>query len=192
MEIITRITGKDLVDDAHNHVLLGTPYEKLDCQALVEKILEDAGVRKPDGTKYNWKGSNSMFRNHIRWRGTIAECRKKFGDIPMGAFVFIVKNDGGEKERGYNDSLGNASHVGLYLGAGKVIDSQPTGGVRIRDLSIFTHVGLMSMIDYTTTTPESPDKEALAAIHTLRDAHSTDAEYLAALTTLSTYLYKED
>lgn len=192
MEIITRTTGDSLVYYAYILASRGIPYDKLDCQALVEKILEDAGLRKPDGTMYNWRGSNSMFRNYVRWRGTIAECRKKFGDIPVGAFVFYVKHDGSEKDRGYMDGLGNASHVGLYLGNGKVIDSQPTGGVQIREISRFTHVCLMSMIDYTTTAPTSPDKEALAAIHVLRDSRSTDAEYLAALTTLSTYLYKED
>ena len=189
----TRIPGEDLSEQAITGNYVGIPYEKYDCQTLVEKILEDAGIRKADGTVYNWRGSNSMFRNYVRWRGTIAECKQKFGRIPQGAFVFIVKNDGKERDKGYYDDLGNASHVGLYLDGVAVIDSQPTGGVQLRNINIFTHVCLMSMIDYYTepAKDETPEEQALAAIHTIRDPDSTDTDILRALKVLSTYINKE-
>ena len=191
--MILRTTGQDVAIQALTGNYIGQPYSRYDCQGFVEQVLTDLGVRKPDGTPYNWKGSNSMFRNHIRWRGTIAECKKKFGEIPQGAFVFLVKHDGGEIEKGYHDDLGNAKHVGLYIGTSPnpCMDSQPTGGVQMHKLSVFTHVGLMDMIDYSTS-PEplsDPDrKEALRAIGIIRNNSSTDAECLDALETLTKYI----
>ena len=189
--MILRTTGEDVTRQAVNGNYLGKPYSEYDCQAFVEQVLIDLGMRKPDGSRYNWKGSNSMYRNHIRWRGTIEDCKKKFGCIPQGAFVFLVKHDGGEVERGYHDDLGNASHVGIYIGYNTCIDSQPTGGIQYRKLSIFTHVGLMDMIDYSTSPEPAPKPdvtEAVKAVHTLRDDNSTDEECLEALKTLTKYL----
>lgn len=191
--MILRTTGEDVAEQAITGDYAGLPYSKYDCQAFVEEVLKDLGVRKPDGTPYNWRGSNSMFRNHIRWRGTIAECKQKFGCVPRGAFLFVVKKDGGEEAKGYHDSLGNASHVGLYVGTSPnpCMDSQPTGGIQYRKLSIFTHVGLMDMIDYSTSpdpVPDTTETEALKAVHTLRDELSSDQECLKALKTLTKYL----
>ena len=187
--MILRTTGQDMAEQAVSGGYVGQPYRKWDCQAFVEQVLKDLGVRKPDGNAYNWKGSNSMFRNHIRWRGTIEECKQKFGCIPQGAFMFLVKHDGGEVERGYHDDLGNASHVGLYVGTSPlpVMDSQPTGGVQYRKLSIFTHVGLMDMIDYYNE-PEPAPRTELDAVRIIRNADSTDEEVLEALKTLTKYL----
>ena len=69
--MILRTTGQDVAEQAVNGNYLGAPYSKYDCQAFVEQVLKDLGVRKPDGTPYNWMGSNSMFRTHIRWRGML-------------------------------------------------------------------------------------------------------------------------
>ena len=132
-----------------------------------------------------------MWRNHIQWKGTIEDCKKKFGEIPQGAFLFLLKWDGKEEERGYHDGLGNATHVGLYLGTAPlpVMDSQPTGGVQYRKLSIFTHVGLMDMIDYTSSPmPPSEDQTALDAIRIIRTESSSDSEVLKALETLTKYM----
>ncbi len=191
--MILRTTGQDIAEQAVTGNYLGKPYSKLDCQAFVEEVLKDLGVRKPDGTPYNWKGSNSMFRNYIRWRGTIEECKKKFGSIPQGAFMFLVKHDGGEVEKGYHDGLGNASHVGLYIGTSPnpCMDSQPTGGVQYRKLNVFTHVGLMDMVDYSTSPepPSDPDQEeAIKAISIIRSDTASDAECLKALKTLTKYM----
>lgn len=170
--MILKTTGKDIAEQAVTGGYVGIPYSKLDCQGFVEQVLKDLGVRKPDGSPYNWRGSNSMFRNYIGWRGTIEECRQTFGEIPVGAFLFLVKHDGGEVERGYHDDLGNASHVGLYLGTTPkpCMDSQGNRGVDYCKLSVFTHVGLMEMVDYYNE-PLPPDvvtkEEALKALETL-------------------------
>lgn len=190
-----RISGKALAEKAVLGGYRGIPYSKLDCQGFVEEVLKDCGVRKSDGFPYNWRGSNSMYRNFVQWKGTIEECRKKFRCIPKGAFMFLVEHNGGEVEKGYHDGLGNASHVGLYTGTNDeypCMDSQGDRGVDFCKLKVFTHVGLMTMIDYETQPePEPKDNEAVKAVGTLRNPDSSDEDCLEALKTLTKYL-KED
>lgn len=169
-------------EQARSEKYTGIPYSKLDCQAFVEKVLEDCGIRKPDGSVYNWRGSNSMWRNALTWKGTIAECLHRYGEIPLGAWVFIIKNDGGEKEKGYNDNRGNASHVAIYCNTSSnecVRDSTRStktkrDGVGYRSIDAFTHVGLPFMIDFTNSALDLNTgkniymEEALKAIELLR------------------------
>ena len=188
--MVQSITGTACATQAQSDRYTGVPYSKLDCQAFVEEVLKDCGVRKPDGSVYNWKGSNSMWRNALRWKGTIEECRRLFNGIPLGAWVFIVKNDGGEVARGYHDNEGNASHVGIYCreGTEPVRDSTKTAkrdGVGYRKLDGFTHVGLPTMITYNGNTSRI---EALKAVSIVRDPDSTDEDCLKALETLTKYM----
>lgn len=179
--MIKEVNSLDFTQQAISEKYDTIPYNKLDCQGFVEKVLEDCNVRKADGNKYNWKGSNSMWRNALSWRGTIAECLHKFGGIPLGAWVFIVKNDGGEKEKGYNDDLGNASHVGIFCrlyGNEQVRDSTRStklkrDGVGYRSIDAFTHVGLPYMINFTNNSLMENKKtvtaeEALEALEKLK------------------------
>lgn len=89
---------------------LGRKYSEMDCQKFVEACLRDIGLRK------NLAGSNAWFRECKRngWVGSPKECRRVFGMIPGGAFLFIHNFDGGEEDVGYHDGLGNASHIGIY------------------------------------------------------------------------------
>ena len=155
------IDNVSFAEQARSEKYTGVPYAKLDCQGFVEEVLKDTGTRKADGTPYNWKGSNSMWRNALSWKGTIAECLKKFGCIPLGAWLFIVSQDGGEKEKGYNDSEGNAKHVAIYCRPGETpvrdsTRSSTRNGVGYRTLNAFTHVGLPFMIDYKNTLVPEP------------------------------------
>lgn len=189
--MILRTTGADMAEQAVSGGYVGIPYSTLDCQGFVEEVLKDLGVRKENGTPYNWRGSNSMWRNYITWRGTVKECKDKFGEIPLGAFMFLVKYDGGEKEKGYHDNLGNASHVGLYTGTSPkpCMDSQGNRGVDYCSLGVFTHVGLMSMIDYyNEPIPPIIDMTPLEAVQLIRDDICTDEQYLKALETLTIYM----
>lgn len=184
------ILGTVYAEQARSDKYTGVPYSKLDCQAFVEQVLKDCGVRRPDGTAYNWAGSNAMWRYALDWKGTIEECRTIYGSIPMGSWVFIVKQDGGEQERGYHDNEGNASHVGIYCrtGAEPVRDSTKTSkrdGVGYRKLDGFTHVGLPYMISYQESMKRS---DALKAVSIIRNESSTDEEVLNALETLTTYM----
>ena len=177
MEIITNVA---FAEQARNEKYTGVPYTKLDCQAFVEQVLKDSGVRKENGTEYNWKGSNDMFRHALSWKGTIAECLKKFNCIPLGAWVFIVSWDGGEKERGYNDTEGNAKHVGIYCNHSStpVRDStrnNTRNGVGYREIKSFNYVGLPFMIDFKNILIPEPNEnlandkiKALEALETVR------------------------
>ena len=183
------LTGEEFALQAMSDKYTGVPYTKLDCQAFVEEVLKDCGVRKPDGSPYNWKGSNSMWRNALIWKGTLEECRQKYGEIPIGAWVFIVKNDGGEEDRGYFDNEGNASHVGIYCkpDPDQVRDSTKSkkrNGVGYRELKGFTHVGIPKMIDFSNITLN----DAVRAISIVRNNSCSDEEYLQALVTLTKYM----
>ena len=115
------MTGKECIENAKITELIGIPYSELDCQALIEKILMRGGINCK-----NYRGSNHM------WREMVTDRRSKNINIVPGTILFTVKMDGGEKERGYNDNYGNATHVGMYVGdgyTGNVIHST-TGGVQ--------------------------------------------------------------
>ena len=152
-------------------------YDTLDCQAFVERVLFDAGCRRPDGGRYNWKGSNDMWRNALSWKGTIEECREIYGAIPPGAWVFILKNDGGEKDRGYNDNQGNASHVGIYVGADTVRDSTRNksgrDGVGYRKLDGFNRVGFCKYLDYNDSNKDNDSEDILTIIDHIRTELNT-------------------
>lgn len=129
---------------------IDTPYSKLDCQALVEAMLQDVGIRK------NWDGSNAMYRD-MAWVGTPEECKKKFGCVPVGAWIFILLNDGGEPAKYRKDGIGNADHVGVKVGSGKgVIHSSYTNKEvcesTFKDKTIpnggWNRVGLSRLLDY--------------------------------------------
>lgn len=120
------MTGEQCIKNANINELIGIPYNKLDCQALIEVILMRGGI-----TYKNFRGSNHMWREMVRNR------RDKYTNIKPGTILFTVKYDGGEKKRGYNDNYGNACHVGMYVGngyEGNVIHST-AGGVQWDDIS---------------------------------------------------------
>ena len=156
------VTGEKFAERAVNGGYIGIPYKKLDCQGFVEKVLADCGVRKSNGTVYNWRGSNAMYRNYYSWRGTVKECIAKFGMIPQGALVYTRKDDGGEVEKGYHDGLGNFSHVGIYVGEPHGVVHSTTGGVqfgKFPDAKRWTNVSLLDMIDYTAQNGDNKDME---------------------------------
>ena len=147
------ITADCFAEKACSAEYTGITYAQLDCQAFVERVLKDCGVRNARDKPYDWKGSNDMWRNALFWKGTLDECRHLFGCIPLGAWVFIIKRDGGEIARGYHDDQGNASHVGIYCRNGDqpVRDSTRSStrdGVGYRSLASFTHVGLPKMLGF--------------------------------------------
>lgn len=130
------------------------PYKQLDCQAFVERVLQDCGFNN------NWRGSNHMWRDALDWKGTIQDAIDKFGTVPVGAWLFTVKHDGGEIQRGYHDDEGNAAHVGIFTAKGKGAMHSSTGGVQecnFPDPKRWTHCGLAYMIDYKTV-PETTEQ----------------------------------
>ena len=88
---------------------MGRAYTDMDCQAFVERCMSAVGV------KYNLPGSNAWYRK-MSWVGTPEECVKKFGCVPLGAFLYILEKDGGEPGQYKQDGIGNASHIGIKTG----------------------------------------------------------------------------
>ena len=167
------ISAKKFAEQAKSEKYNSIKYDDLDCQAFVEKVLYDSGCRKSDGAAYNWRGSNSMWRNALSWRGSISECIAKFGAVPDGAWVFIVKYDGGEKEKGYNDGEGNASHVGIYVGFNLTRDSTRSSkgrdGVGYRPIDDWNMVGLCKYLDYEKTNKDNTVEDCLSIINSIKD-----------------------
>ena len=108
-------TGIEYGKQAENPKYDILKYNQVDCQAFCEKVLYDLGVRTSSGGRYDWRGSNDMWRNAVSWKGTIEEAIQKFGCVPVGSWAFMVKHDGGEIPRGYHDNEGNASHVAIVV-----------------------------------------------------------------------------
>lgn len=135
---------------------LGRSYKEMDCQAFVEQCMADSGLRMDLG------GSNSWYREIRKngWVGTPEECRKIFGEIPKGALLFILENNGKEPEKFRKDGIGNASHIGIKTGRGKgaIHSSSSRGGVtesEFNDKTIrnggWNRVGLYNKFTYGKT-----------------------------------------
>ena len=90
---------------------LGREYKNndFDCQDFVEHMMKAVGIMD------NLPGSNAWYRK-MTWVGSPEECNKKFGSIPKGALLYILKQDNGEPEKYKADKIGNASHIGVYTG----------------------------------------------------------------------------
>ena len=131
------VTGDHIAETAKTSGLVGTPYSKLDCQALVEKVLALSGLKI-----INYRGSNHMWRDLVDGREKTDEAV-----ILPGMLAFIVRNDGGEQNRGYHDNMGNAVHVAIALGNGKVFESS-SGGVQYGSIKRFTHVARIKDVSY--------------------------------------------
>lgn len=102
------INGSDLATVGCKY--MGVPYSEMDCQAFVERCLRDLGIKK------DLPGSNAWYREVLAhgWVGSPEECKSKYGFIPAGAFLFILKQDGGEPSKYKGDGIGNASHIGIF------------------------------------------------------------------------------
>ncbi|MBN1778460.1 MAG: peptidoglycan-binding protein [Clostridiales bacterium] len=106
------ITGAQVAEKAKSLLLMGTiPYvlggetlKGMDCQGLVEWTLRELGM------EVDYRGTNDMWRNLLSQKGSIEDGVARFGEIPLGALIFIVDHDGGEPDR-YQDDEGNAWHV---------------------------------------------------------------------------------
>ena len=155
-------TGLEFAIAAVEIAAKGYTYKEMDCQAFVEAALRQVGY------KNNWRGSNHMWREALSWKGTVEECVEAFGEVPVGAWLFTIKTDGGEKLRGYNDKEGNASHVGVYTGMGKGSVHSTTGGTQeaaFPDPKRWTHVGLCKLLDYDKEYIPTPQEKIVTGLH---------------------------
>jgi len=134
------IDGPQFAQCAYAFCGLGIKYSTLDCQGFVERVLLALGV------KCNYLGSNDMFRNMCSETMEKSECIRRYGKIPDGALLFVVKHDGKEPKR-YKDGF-NAAHVGICTNKGYGAAESSAGGVKQCRLTKWTHVGLCKYITY--------------------------------------------
>ena len=102
----------------------GMSLSGMDCQGLCEFLLIECGVSK---TECDLAGSNAHYRN-CTFRCTPEKCVEMYGEVPVGAWIFIVNNDGGEPAKYANDGLGNASHMGVKISDGVAIHASSSRG----------------------------------------------------------------
>lgn len=147
-----KVSNNAFVQQASNGGYIGIPYEKLDCQAFVEKVLADCGVKR------NWRGSNDMWRNAVHNQTALSG-----NNPPPGAWLFTIRHDGKEDKNRYKDGI-NAAHLGIYIGDGVVIHST-RGGVQWDKInsSRWTHFALANDIDYNSD--YISDHDMLVAIY---------------------------
>lgn len=116
--------ARDLIPPAFD--LLGTPYSVMDCQAFVEACLHAIGIRA------NLSGSNSWYRA-MTWTGSPEDCKRTFGGIPQGAYLYMVRSVSDKTPQKYRgDGLGDAYHMGIYTaprGKGAINSSATKGCV---------------------------------------------------------------
>lgn len=107
------------------YVLGGMSLAGMDCQGLCEYLLIRCGVPKKE---CNLSGSNAHWRACV-WRGTPEACAARFGRVPAGAWVFIVnEEDGGAPAKYRGDGLGDACHMGVYVGKGVALHASASRG----------------------------------------------------------------
>lgn len=149
--------GKDVAAAAVQAVSVGYTYDEMDCQAFVEHCVKQAGGAM------SYRGSNDMAR-HAAWLGTLENAQAE-GMLRPGALLFIHEEDESALPARYaGDGLGNFSHVGLYVGADALSDTDKNGRRRACDVvhssatmdrvagstlqNGWTHVGWAHEIDY--------------------------------------------
>jgi len=147
------------------YVLGGMTLSGMDCQGLCEYLLIQCGIPRKE---CNLAGSNAHFRACV-WTGTPEECQRQFGRIPVGAWLFILRSDGREPEKYWSDGIGNASHMGVYLGPGKGA-LQASASVGKVNTGLFNgqsgsggwnRVGLCKWVDYGLDQMDSATDEPL-------------------------------
>lgn len=166
------------------YVLGGMTLTGMDCQGLCEYLLIRCGIPRKE---CNLAGSNAHYRACV-WTGTPEACRQQFGRIPAGAWLFIVRNDGKEPDKYQGDGTGNASHMGVYLGAGKgtLHASSSRGGVKIGAFSGssgsggWNRVGLCQWVDYGLAVTEGSAADGSAASGTEGNPASAESGIPAA------------
>lgn len=146
------IDGKKLSEVGFRYI--GTPYDEMDCQAFVERCLKDCG----DYT--NLSGSNAWYREVMKngWVGTPEDCIRLQGEVPKGAFLFILSKVSDTTPQKYrDDGIGDANHIGIvtHKGEGAIHSSRKRGGVcqsEFHDKTIknggWNRVGLWNRVDY--------------------------------------------
>lgn len=139
---------KQAADEHWPYVPGGSSYKSVDCSGLAVYAFKKLNGRIP------YHGSNTMYRKDLDVKG-------KKGSIPIkpGYAVFVNKKDGNEPSQYSGDGIGNMSHIGYYVGDGKVVEAKGTiSGTVYSNLTDakWTHVGAFKGVVYDDEVPVQP------------------------------------
>jgi len=178
---MSKPTGAAVAARAIKAVDEGHTYQKMDCQAFIEYCVQQCGGQMA------YAGSNDMYRNAQVYLATIANAKAE-GKLVPGAGLLIVEEVSSKTPAKYRgDGLGDATHVGFYVGENALTDVDKNGKSRVCNVvhsgqtmgrvagstlkNGWTHVVLFREIDYTGVSIPSGVVVggALAAEDTVKD-----------------------
>lgn len=121
---MSKLTGADVAAKAIAAVSEGHTYAEMDCQALIEYCVNQCGGHMA------YAGSNDMYRNASAYLATI-ENAKAEGKLVPGAGLLIVEEVSDSTPAKYRgDGLGDATHIGFYVGEKALQDTDKSGKIR--------------------------------------------------------------
>ena len=137
--------------------LIGTPYSECDCKDVIARPL---GIRF-SGTNWLWRSIN----NSSKYQYLVERLQTSMlsEDMKPGDILFKIR---GGIPKGYNDSP-DAYHVAVYIGAGKIVHSSPSTGVRESDYiySAWQGWGRMKHVEYAEESTEEESTEMELSDH---------------------------
>ena len=118
---MSKPSGATVAAKAVAAVAEGHTYAEMDCQAFVEYCVNQCGGHMA------YAGSNDMYRNAAAYLATIANAKAE-GKLVPGAGLLIVEDVSDSTPAKYRgDGLGDATHVGLYVGEKALTDVDKNG-----------------------------------------------------------------
>lgn len=155
---MSKPSGAAVAAKAVAAVAEGHAYTEMDCQAFVEYCVNQCGGHMA------YAGSNDMYRNASAYLATLANAKAE-GKLVPGAGLLIVEDvSDGTPAKYRGDGLGDATHVGLYVGEKALTDVDKNGKSRVCNVvhsgstmgrvagstlaNGWTHVILFKEIDY--------------------------------------------
>lgn len=132
---------------------LGRPYEEIDCNALIIQIIRNSEGGNPS---YRCQGTNWLFQSFLnrgKYQYIITRDKIAIDQSNCGIGSIVLK---------YNESTGDCSHCGIYVGGGQVIHS-PGKGKKVCYTTIaksgFNYVATSKFIkpEFSTTVGKNVD-----------------------------------
>ena len=102
----------------------GHTYAEMDCQAFVEYCVNQCGGSMA------YAGSNDMYRNAMAYLATIENAKAEGKLVPGAGLLIVEEVSDGTPTKYRGDGLGDATHVGLYVGEKALQDTDKSGNTR--------------------------------------------------------------
>lgn len=172
-------TGSAVAKRAMAAVAEGHNYAEMDCQAFVEFCVTECGGSMA------YAGSNDMYRNAATYLATIANAKAEGKLVPGVGLLIVEEVSDGTPAKYRGDGLGDATHVGFYVGETALTDVDKNGKSRVCNVvhssstmgrvagstmaNGWTHVILFEEIDYRMDVSGIAVGGTLTAADTVKD-----------------------